>query len=606
MGALELQIFVGLVVVLGAAFAALICDFLKGNNEQLREANLELRVRQEERERLQQPLAPSLPQSRPSAPAATPMRGVAHRATPAFVVPETGDEARALFERASGRRRAGNGDSMAQWANELLEKKKVQDDARIAELKARLEPEPVKPAPVVQTAPEPVTPAPVRLEPEPEPIKPAPVVEAVPEPIQPAPVAQAVPVRVEPAPVRLEPAPLPIEAAPLPVEPAPVQPPAATAPPVVEPVPPAVADLAQSAQPSAQPMPAPDTRFAEVRASVTPEETSERVPGLPVAEWRPEEPFAPRAFEYFFFFSAKPQSLPPVTREAAPSPLPPQPGEPFLPVFHSAVETLMPEPVVPEEQPVAEEETPPVAGVVPVQAVGEEELAPVSEPEALASQIQAMVEPVLQPGAPPLSPALPLEPMTPAPEPLLPQPETPRPDARGIVVELPVTVHTEPEIEIPGGLRSRDVLDPLLVAPEVYTGLAVSVGVVDYPKLVSEHGKPAVEQVLAALERTLHSVVREQDLLCRTGEDEWLMLCPHELAAPAKRRTTLLSERLWDFQLRSLGGLSIFFSWGAAEGQQEKLAPMVARAREEMEQSRHMRRGAINLAPRSRRRVVNA
>ena len=35
MGAMELQIFVSLLVVLGAAFVALICDFLKGNNEKL-------------------------------------------------------------------------------------------------------------------------------------------------------------------------------------------------------------------------------------------------------------------------------------------------------------------------------------------------------------------------------------------------------------------------------------------------------------------------------------------------------------------------------------------------------------------------------------------
>ena len=51
LGALELQIFVSLVVVLGAAFVALVCDYLKGNNEQLRERNIELRVRTEERER---------------------------------------------------------------------------------------------------------------------------------------------------------------------------------------------------------------------------------------------------------------------------------------------------------------------------------------------------------------------------------------------------------------------------------------------------------------------------------------------------------------------------------------------------------------------------
>jgi hypothetical protein len=51
-GTLQIQIFVSLVVVLGTAFVAFLCDFLKGNNEQLRERNIEMRVRQDERERL--------------------------------------------------------------------------------------------------------------------------------------------------------------------------------------------------------------------------------------------------------------------------------------------------------------------------------------------------------------------------------------------------------------------------------------------------------------------------------------------------------------------------------------------------------------------------
>jgi hypothetical protein len=63
MGAMELQIFVSLLVVLGAAFVALICDFLKGNNEKLREFNIELVTRQEERERS----TVSAPQARRSA-----------------------------------------------------------------------------------------------------------------------------------------------------------------------------------------------------------------------------------------------------------------------------------------------------------------------------------------------------------------------------------------------------------------------------------------------------------------------------------------------------------------------------------------------------------
>ena len=49
-GSLELQILVSLTVVLGGAFVALVCGFLKGSNEQLRGHNIELRVRKEEQE----------------------------------------------------------------------------------------------------------------------------------------------------------------------------------------------------------------------------------------------------------------------------------------------------------------------------------------------------------------------------------------------------------------------------------------------------------------------------------------------------------------------------------------------------------------------------
>lgn len=68
----QLQIFVSLVVILAAAFVALICDFLKGNNEQLRELTVELRVRREEDQRRLQSLTAHRPE-RLDAPAARSM-----------------------------------------------------------------------------------------------------------------------------------------------------------------------------------------------------------------------------------------------------------------------------------------------------------------------------------------------------------------------------------------------------------------------------------------------------------------------------------------------------------------------------------------------------
>jgi len=51
-GSLEVQIFVSLAVILVSALIALIVDYLKGSNETLRAHNIELRARQEERDRI--------------------------------------------------------------------------------------------------------------------------------------------------------------------------------------------------------------------------------------------------------------------------------------------------------------------------------------------------------------------------------------------------------------------------------------------------------------------------------------------------------------------------------------------------------------------------
>src|SRR5512140_3713725 len=48
LSSIELHVFVSLTVILGSALIALIVDYLKGSNEQLREHNIELRIRREE------------------------------------------------------------------------------------------------------------------------------------------------------------------------------------------------------------------------------------------------------------------------------------------------------------------------------------------------------------------------------------------------------------------------------------------------------------------------------------------------------------------------------------------------------------------------------
>jgi hypothetical protein len=58
LGPYNVQVFTSLVVILAAACVALICDFLKGNNEQLRELTIELKVRREEEHKRIESLMP--------------------------------------------------------------------------------------------------------------------------------------------------------------------------------------------------------------------------------------------------------------------------------------------------------------------------------------------------------------------------------------------------------------------------------------------------------------------------------------------------------------------------------------------------------------------
>src|SRR5580692_9281434 len=57
-GQYQLQSFISAVVIVAAALIALICDFLKRNNEQLRELTIELKVRREEEQKRSHLLTP--------------------------------------------------------------------------------------------------------------------------------------------------------------------------------------------------------------------------------------------------------------------------------------------------------------------------------------------------------------------------------------------------------------------------------------------------------------------------------------------------------------------------------------------------------------------
>lgn len=267
------------------------------------------------------------------------------------------------------------------------------------------------------------------------------------------------------------------------------------------------------------------------------------------------------------------------------SPAPAVAAEPVAPAARLTVETPgWEEWVEPrQEQTIAEaapaEPAPAGAEPNPAEAAVEQEVRPVAPAGEEAS------------GAPPV-----------AEEGEVEAPEAEAGDVRAIepkVVEmrLPAAMpdREERQLEVPGGVHSREVLSELMRQDLTFLGVTLSISVVDYVRLAAEHGKDAVEQVMGALEGLVQSSGNPADLICRISEDEFIVVCPGATGAAATSRVQQLSENLWDFQLRSLVSFPILFSWGASEcglmpGMPSVLADSVDRAREQMLETRRSRR----------------
>jgi GGDEF domain-containing protein len=590
LGSLEIQIFVSLVVVLGTAFVALVCDFLKGNNEQLRERNVELRVRHEERDRLglsspaqwlqglaalaRNPqlvesmasaagVAPALPVNRVEAapvPAARPEPAPLPQVQPA-ASPEAGT-GNGVAERSSGARRRYEEERLQKnptWASKEELEQLAERAARIRsrhESARRAQASTAAPAAgsVSQAAETAVSPEPVRLKVlsfdkaadrfdnrenldlreelgriatlTPE----TPAVTETPAPAEAEPVV--------PTPVVTESA----EAAPLTFDVPTVNVPEIQVPAI---------EVSEVAATVAAPVPVVEQEPAEV-AEVA-------------AVWAQEAAFA-----------AEPMSLAAALVEPAPV------DEP-----------------VPDNPPAESAPAAPAALVAP-EAVWMAESLP---QEPLVRNAEATSEPFRDQGSQPLWSAAHF--VTPS----APQPSSDLLDelAASVTVE-PVTPEVVPPAgppAVPAGMHPASVLESLIEFPQIYTGVIVAIGINDYESLREKLSTGEGAETLAATERMVQAILRPNDFACRFREDEFILLFPGESGASAQRRLFQVSEKLWDFQLRSLGNLSLMFSWGGYEVQSELLSEAVASARERMFQTKRSRKPAPLDLSIFRKRVVN-
>jgi GGDEF domain-containing protein len=146
-----------------------------------------------------------------------------------------------------------------------------------------------------------------------------------------------------------------------------------------------------------------------------------------------------------------------------------------------------------------------------------------------------------------------------------------------------------PSLLVPLGSYPVNTLNELLEKPEPYTGLAFSVGINDYSRLEQVHGAEASEKLRTTVDALMAECVEGKGFCTRRREDEFVLLFPNLGGAAAHQLTQDLAEKLWDFQLQSLGTFHAVFSWGATYAQRQPLSTALETATENMGQTRGSR-----------------
>ncbi len=573
LGTLEIQIFVSLALVLGAVFVALLTDFLKGNNEALRERNVELVVRQQERERWLGRAAPS-----PRQPRVEPVNETAEVSGGA-PPPGAGPVApQPKFEKAEPPEIRLE-PKPQRWATEA-ELGEVDDLADRIRKRAAVDPveRPMHFDPSGPAAPELKQPA---AEPkgfdEPRAVHDL----AQPEEVSSGPVIAELD-RMHEAPAA-EP-----EARPV-VTPAGFEPSSEELP---KPEPPAPAEG----------IPPEETALEETGEAVPPAET--QAPAEPGRSWieRVEQqpgdklPEAPE-IQPAGSGSAEPgESVETAGREQPPEPAR-APGEipPESPAFGKVtpIDVLAANRINLRDSllPGGDEdrwsgltsstEAKPEAGqeAEPAHAADEE-----TTPLPTASGYEAG-----EPGG--------AEP--PSGRELEQTGSSESPTGGAMEAERTVRIPTAPtrslgELQLPPGFHDYSVFAEALSSTAVFQGTAVALSVTgaDEP------------DALTQIEEFLRSLLTPVDFACRSGKDEFLLILPGETGAASQRRLQYISQRLWDYQIRSVARHPIMFSWGAADMSGVPLSEVVSAARDRMWQTRRSReRATAELA--FYRRVAN-
>lgn len=143
---------------------------------------------------------------------------------------------------------------------------------------------------------------------------------------------------------------------------------------------------------------------------------------------------------------------------------------------------------------------------------------------------------------------------------------------------------------VPAGYHDGYVLSHLVKQQQPVSGLVVSIGV--------NTPREADGSMPESVKGLIQSLIGADDFACQSNEEEFLLIYPNEHGASAQRKLSQIAQRLWDFQLRSMGTFSILFSWGGIEVSSESLDEAIASANERMQETRRNRK-LLKMQPRT-------
>jgi hypothetical protein len=153
---------------------------------------------------------------------------------------------------------------------------------------------------------------------------------------------------------------------------------------------------------------------------------------------------------------------------------------------------------------------------------------------------------------------------------------------KDLLAAVVAATNSSGEMSLPAGFQDGFVLNKLVQSHQPVSGLVVSIGV--------NAGRKADGSLPESVHRLVQSLIGPNDFAAQSGDDEFLLIYPHEQGASAQRRLSQIAQQLWDFQLRSLGSFQILFSWGGVEVRSESIDEAIASASERMQETKRGRK----------------